>query len=183
MEEEGAAVAGRVRTVFRTAELDEARVSDVLALGDLRDQFLVDPHDHVGERLRDLLQQFHLRRFALCQAQRIGDRFAQVVQVPGGRFDRQEYDDAEPVEDVVHGRSGERSPKLVPIADVSHRDDRVRHRRSDVGSHHNRNGFSYIQNFKRKKGREESEWAEGITNAGGNEMKTVRCVGSVISLR
>ena len=154
VEEEAAAVARRIRTVLRTAELDEARVSDVLALGDLRDQFLVDPHDHVRERFRDLLQQFHIRRFALCQAQRIGYRFAQVVQVPSGRFDRQECDDAEPVEDVVHGRSCERSPKLVPIANVPHRDDRVRHRGSDVGSHHNRDGFSYIQNFKKKKGRE-----------------------------
>ena len=59
----------------------------------------------------------------------------------------EEDDDSEPVEHVVNCGSRKSAPKFVPIADLGEGDDGVGHRSANVGSHNDRNGHGYRQNY------------------------------------
>ena len=60
-------------------------------------------------------------------------------------LDRQNTHDAQPVEHVVDRGAGEGSAELVSFACLADRNDRVCHRRADVGAHDDEDGLTDVE--------------------------------------
>ena len=65
----------------------------------------------------------------------------------GDDFEREQNEDGEPVEHVVHRGPRERPAELGGHLHLTHGHDRVSHRGADVGAHHDRNGRRHRQNY------------------------------------
>eukprot|EP00754_Rhynchopus_humris_P033299 Rhum_TRINITY_DN15459_c2_g1::Rhum_TRINITY_DN15459_c2_g1_i3::g.160243::m.160243 len=105
---------------------------------DLLDQLLVRRHHAAGRRARDLLDEHHLVALlrVVADPERVHRRSRKLHQEPGRPLQRQEDAHRQPVEHVVEHGPRERPAVLLLAVQVRNRHNRVRHRRSDVRSHH-----------------------------------------------
>ena len=93
--------------------------------------------DGVGENLEEL------RFFDVAvRVDVLHQHVRQVVQVTRHHFHRKQQHHAQPVERVVHRRTGEGAPELVTRRNMADRHDGVGDAGSDVGAHDDEDGVT-----------------------------------------